>query len=232
MAPRMPEAVRVSHRPVVAFSASHGRDGRGAPRILACADVPPLQGQSDDVEGASHRRGAGRGTAWARPIACPTAGASGRAAGSCATAEAVRDYIAGMTDRLPSTSRSPVRGWAGTAYEPVRRYARSAVRDALRGLMAEAGYRRASTCSASRSIRRAIRRFGEVATNAAMVLAKAAGQGPMDSRQLGRGIGASPGGGQAQPAPPGFVNLRMRPGFWQAQIPGCSRRAPTTAAAT
>src|SRR4051795_2536325 len=97
----------------------------------------------------------------------------------------------------------------------------AAVRNALRGLMAD------GRLPASLDLQRVSvdpprdERFGEVATNAAMVLAKAAGQRPMDiAASLGAALERHPEVASAEPAPPGFVNLRMRPGFWQAQIPG------------
>jgi arginyl-tRNA synthetase len=61
--------------------------------------------------------------------------------------------------------------------------------------------------------------FGDAATNAAMVLAKPAGQRPMDlAMRLAERLRANPDVAAADPAPPGFVNLRMQPAFWQRQI--------------
>ncbi|HWK66605.1 MAG TPA: arginine--tRNA ligase [Rhizobiaceae bacterium] len=60
---------------------------------------------------------------------------------------------------------------------------------------------------------------GDLATNAAMVLAKAAGQNP---RALAERIAAAlkddPDVSSAEVAGPGFVNLRLGEGFWQAQL--------------
>ena len=58
--------------------------------------------------------------------------------------------------------------------------------------------------------------FGDAATNAAMILAKPAGLRPLDLANGLAGILAGRGDiVSAAAAPPGFVNLRMAPGFWQ-----------------
>ncbi len=60
---------------------------------------------------------------------------------------------------------------------------------------------------------------GDVATNAAMVLAKAVGENP---RALGERIAAAfesdPDVAAASVAGPGFVNLKLSDGFWQARL--------------
>ena len=60
---------------------------------------------------------------------------------------------------------------------------------------------------------------GDVATNAAMVLAKAVGENP---RVLGERIAAAfesdPDVAAASVAGPGFVNLKLSDGFWQARL--------------
>jgi arginyl-tRNA synthetase len=60
---------------------------------------------------------------------------------------------------------------------------------------------------------------GDAATNAALVLAKAAGRPPM--ALAGELAAALEGKGEIARitvAPPGFVNLALRPGFWQRQV--------------
>lgn len=61
--------------------------------------------------------------------------------------------------------------------------------------------------------------FGDAATNAALVLAKPAGLKPL---ALAEALAAALRGAtpiiDARPAPPGFVNLKLEPGFWRAQI--------------
>jgi arginyl-tRNA synthetase len=60
---------------------------------------------------------------------------------------------------------------------------------------------------------------GEAATNAAMVLAKAAGQKPLAlAERLAEALAGAPEVERAAAAPPGFVNLAMAPGFWQRQV--------------
>jgi arginyl-tRNA synthetase len=60
---------------------------------------------------------------------------------------------------------------------------------------------------------------GDIATNAALVLAKGAGKPPRaiaealaDKLRLGEGVAA------VEIAGPGFLNLRLTPGFWHAQV--------------
>ena len=62
---------------------------------------------------------------------------------------------------------------------------------------------------------------GEAATNAALVLAKAAGKPPMAlAGRARRGAGrAAAMIAQVGSAAPGFVNLTMAPAFWQRQVP-------------
>ena len=60
---------------------------------------------------------------------------------------------------------------------------------------------------------------GDVSTNAAMVLAKAAGMKPRDLAQhLADGLAGSPHVSAAEVGGPGFVNLRLDDGFWRAQL--------------
>ncbi|HEX8375555.1 MAG TPA: arginine--tRNA ligase, partial [Geminicoccaceae bacterium] len=60
---------------------------------------------------------------------------------------------------------------------------------------------------------------GDAATNAAMVLAKAAGRKPLElAREIAARLeGAAEVAGVAV-APPGFVNLTMTTAFWQRQV--------------
>ncbi|MEM8740355.1 MAG: arginine--tRNA ligase [Pseudomonadota bacterium] len=61
---------------------------------------------------------------------------------------------------------------------------------------------------------------GDMASNAAMVLAKPAGQKPRDIAQaLAERLSADPRIAEAQVAGPGFLNLRFAPGIWQSVIP-------------
>jgi arginyl-tRNA synthetase len=58
--------------------------------------------------------------------------------------------------------------------------------------------------------------FGDATTNAAMLLAKPAGMRPMDlAGSLARALVGRGDIVSAEAAPPGFVNLRMKPAFWQ-----------------
>ncbi|MGD9507947.1 MAG: arginine--tRNA ligase [Geminicoccaceae bacterium] len=60
---------------------------------------------------------------------------------------------------------------------------------------------------------------GEAATNAALVLAKAARRPPLAlAEELSRLLAGRGEIVRAEPAPPGFVNLTMAPGFWQRQV--------------
>lgn len=60
---------------------------------------------------------------------------------------------------------------------------------------------------------------GEAATNAAMVLAKAAGRKPLDlARALAAALEDVPEVAAVAAVPPGFVNLTMRPAFWQRHL--------------
>jgi len=61
---------------------------------------------------------------------------------------------------------------------------------------------------------------GDMATNGAMVVAKAARQAPPKlAAQLAERLAAFPEVASAAPAGPGFVNLRLREGFLRAQLP-------------
>ena len=58
--------------------------------------------------------------------------------------------------------------------------------------------------------------FGDAATNAAMLLARPAGRKPMElAASLAQALAGRGDIVSAEAAPPGFVNLRMRPAFWQ-----------------
>ena len=60
---------------------------------------------------------------------------------------------------------------------------------------------------------------GEVATNAALVLAHAAKRKPRDiAEELARRVGAHESVADAEAAGPGFVNLRATAGFWHARL--------------
>ncbi len=60
---------------------------------------------------------------------------------------------------------------------------------------------------------------GDLATNAAMVLAKPAGQPPrVLAERLAAALNADPDVEGAEAAGPGFVNFRLAPGFWQRQL--------------
>ena len=60
---------------------------------------------------------------------------------------------------------------------------------------------------------------GDIATNAGLVLAKPAGRNP---REIAEALAARIGGAEdvesAEVAGPGFLNLRLRPSFWQARL--------------
>lgn len=61
---------------------------------------------------------------------------------------------------------------------------------------------------------------GDAATNAALILGKAAGRKPMEiALALAKVLDGAPGVAAAVAAPPGFVNLSMQPHFWQKRIP-------------
>ncbi len=60
---------------------------------------------------------------------------------------------------------------------------------------------------------------GDLATNAAMVLAKPAGQKPRDlAEKLAAALATNPDVASAEVAGPGFLNLRLHPSFWQKRI--------------
>ena len=60
---------------------------------------------------------------------------------------------------------------------------------------------------------------GDVATNAALALAKDAGRKPRDiAEPLAARLGAHADVEAAEVAGPGFLNLRLRPGFWHARL--------------
>ncbi len=62
---------------------------------------------------------------------------------------------------------------------------------------------------------------GDLATNAAMVLAKPAGMPPrVLAEQIVSALVADPDVSTAEVAGPGFVNLRLSPAFWQAHLRG------------
>ncbi len=60
---------------------------------------------------------------------------------------------------------------------------------------------------------------GDLACNAAMVLAKGAGQKPRDlAEKLAAALAQNPDIVATEVAGPGFLNLRLAPSFWQAQV--------------
>jgi len=60
---------------------------------------------------------------------------------------------------------------------------------------------------------------GDIATNAAMVLSKAVGENPRAlGERLAAVLGQDPDVAEASVAGPGFVNLRLGNGFWQARL--------------
>ncbi|MBN9067188.1 MAG: arginine--tRNA ligase, partial [Rhizobiales bacterium] len=60
---------------------------------------------------------------------------------------------------------------------------------------------------------------GDIATNAAMVLGKAVGENPRAlAVRIGEALASDPDIAAAEVAGPGFVNLRLSPGFWQARL--------------
>ncbi|MDX6751763.1 arginine--tRNA ligase [Geminicoccaceae bacterium 1502E] len=60
---------------------------------------------------------------------------------------------------------------------------------------------------------------GDAATNAALVLAKAARMKPMAiAEELARALAERPGILEVTPVPPGFVNMRIEPDFWRRQM--------------
>ncbi len=62
---------------------------------------------------------------------------------------------------------------------------------------------------------------GDVACNAAMVLAKQVGQNPRQlAGQIADGLSADPDVASAEIAGPGFINLRLADAFWQAHLAG------------
>jgi len=64
------------------------------------------------------------------------------------------------------------------------------------------------------------REHGDVATNAAMVLAKPAGKKPRDiAEALAARLGDVDGVETAEIAGPGFINLRLADAFWRARLP-------------
>jgi len=68
---------------------------------------------------------------------------------------------------------------------------------------------------------------GDMATNAAMVLAKPAGQKPRDiADALAPRLAADPQVAEATVAGPGFLNLRLTPGTWQALVPAILHAGP------
>lgn len=60
---------------------------------------------------------------------------------------------------------------------------------------------------------------GDLACNAAMVLAKSAGQNPRAlAEKMAAAIGADPDVAKVEVAGPGFINIRLNDGFWQAHL--------------
>ncbi|MBE0693231.1 MAG: arginine--tRNA ligase, partial [Aquamicrobium sp.] len=62
---------------------------------------------------------------------------------------------------------------------------------------------------------------GDLATNAAMVLAKAVGENPRAlAERIATALRSDPDVAAVEVAGPGFVNLRLADGFWQARLAG------------
>src|SRR5690606_1994944 len=62
---------------------------------------------------------------------------------------------------------------------------------------------------------------GDLATNAAMVLAKAVGENPRAlAERIAAALRADPDVAAVEVAGPGFVNLRLSDAFWQARLAG------------
>ena len=60
---------------------------------------------------------------------------------------------------------------------------------------------------------------GDLATNAAMVLGKVVGENPRAlAERIATALRADPDVAAVEIAGPGFVNLRLAPGFWQARL--------------
>ncbi|MCS6891431.1 MAG: arginine--tRNA ligase [Rhodovarius sp.] len=94
---------------------------------------------------------------------------------------------------------------------------RARVLDALAGILPDAPeeLRRRITVEPPREAA-----HGDMATNAAMVAAKAAGMAPPRlAAELAARLSALPEVDSASPAGPGFLNLRLKPSFLRAQIP-------------
>ena len=65
---------------------------------------------------------------------------------------------------------------------------------------------------------------GDMATNAALLAAKHARRKPQDiAGELAALLAADPAVAEAMPAGPGFVNLRLHPGTWRAELPAILR---------
>ena len=73
---------------------------------------------------------------------------------------------------------------------------------------------------------------GDMATNAAMVLAKPAGLPPRAiADALAARLTEDPRVAEAEVAGPGFLNLRLAPAVWQGVVRGCAERGDRLSAA-
>jgi arginyl-tRNA synthetase len=74
---------------------------------------------------------------------------------------------------------------------------------------------------------------GEMATNAALIAAKPARQPPQKlAAAIAAALAATPEIAGAEPAGPGFVNIRLRPVAWLAELPAILRAGPAYGAST
>ncbi|MFX6876761.1 arginine--tRNA ligase, partial [Acinetobacter baumannii] len=68
---------------------------------------------------------------------------------------------------------------------------------------------------------------GDLASNAAMVLAKAAGKKPRDiADRLAKELAAHSQVARVEVAGPGFLNLTLHPAFWHAVVAAVLREGP------
>ena len=131
------------------------------------------------------RRGAwcasSRRSCWPRRTACRTAGASGPAPPQLARHRRHRTGLYRRHDRSlrARRARPPVQAEPGPGMNPFARAARTSSRGDRPSCRPTASCRPGWISTGSRSSRRAIAAHGEAATNAALVLAKAAGKPPM-----------------------------------------------------
>ena len=122
-------------------------------------------------------------------------------------------------------ARSPVQAEPGPGMNPFARAARRWCRGGAPPAGATACCRPSSTSGRVAVEPPRDPAHGEAATNAALVLAKAAGKPPMAlAAQLAAALAGRTGEiARVGSAAPGFVNLTMAPGFWQRQVRGRAR---------